>query len=365
MLKLTKEEKKRYLRHILLNEIGESGQEKLKNASVLIIGVGGLGSPASLYLAAAGIGKIGLMDFDNVEESNLQRQIVFSVNDLGKCKAESAKARLLSINPCISIEAHSVKADPISLEKIVPNYNLIIDGTDNFKTRYLVNDTCLALRKSNIHGSVSYFNGQLSVFNYENGPCYRCLFPKIPPLTAFKSCAEGGVIGALPGIIGTMQAIEAIKIIVGIGDILSKKVLIFDSLSMDFSKIEIKKNTECFCGKKITMKQIKSEFMYEDQHCDNLAHVKNITCEELNKKIKYFKIIDIRKTAGLKNNSIPGSINIPINKIKEETGALSRKEKIVIYCRTGVSSKRACEILKENDFKNVYNLIGGFDEWSK
>ena len=360
----------RYSRHLSLPEVGIEGQKKLKNAKVLVIGAGGLGCPVSLYLAAAGIGTIGMVDFDTVDESNLQRQILFGVDQQGKSKLASAKERLKKLNPYTSYILHEVAISSENALDIIKDYDLVVDGTDNFPTRYLVNDACVLLNKPNVYGSIYRFDGQISVFNYNNGPCYRCLYPAPPPPGLVPSCAEGGVLGVLPGIIGTLQANEAIKIILEIGDLMVGRFLLFDALSMDFNELKINKNSNCeicstnpnitklidykqFCG--LDLENEKNEYINID--------VKELELELQNELSP--TIIDIREDFELEISRLEGAIHIPMNDVPSRLNELNVEEKYVIMCRTGVRSAQICEFLANQNFKNVANLEGGINKWVK
>jgi adenylyltransferase/sulfurtransferase len=255
---LTEQEFNRYVRHLNLQEIGIKGQEKIKQGKVLIVGAGGLGSPAALYLAAAGVGTIGLVDFDNVEENNLQRQIIHSTKNLGTKKTESAKKAINDLNPNVKVKIYNKKLNSNNALEIIKKYDVVIDGSDNFPTKYLINDACVLLKKPNVYGSATGFDGHASVFNYKNGPCYRCLFPKLPKPSSVPSCAEAGVLGALLGVIGTIQATEALKIILGKGNILSGRFLVYNALNMQFKELKLSKNKKCaVCGENPTIKELK------------------------------------------------------------------------------------------------------------
>ncbi|MCC7430942.1 molybdopterin-synthase adenylyltransferase MoeB [bacterium] len=367
MQELTLNDFARYNRHLILPEIGTQGQKKIKNAKVLVVGTGGLGSPCSLYLAAAGIGTLGLVDFDVVDVSNLQRQILFGTAEIGKSKVESAKKRLLNLNPEIKITTYEAALTSENALKIIENYDLVVDGTDNFATRYLVNDACVFLGKPNVYGSIFKFEGQASVFNYQNGPCYRCLYPEPPPVGLVPSCAEGGVLGVLPGIIGSIQATETIKIITGAGEILSGKFLLYDALSMDFTKLKIHKNPDCVvCGKNRSV----TKLIDYKQFCGVGKEEKNfeeITVFELKKYFeenKKFTLLDVREPYELEISKLPQSLNIPAQSIPERTGELNSDVETVVFCRSGARSAKVCDFLLKQNFK-VKNLKGGILAWSK
>ncbi len=368
--KLSSEEFVRYSRHLSLPEVGIEGQKKIKGAKVLVVGAGGLGSPVSLYLAAAGVGTIGMVDFDVVDISNLQRQILFGVDQEGKSKLESAKERLKNLNPHTDYILHEVALSSENALDIVKDYDMVVDGTDNFPTRYLVNDACVLLDKPNVYGSIYRFDGQVSVFNYENGPCYRCLYPTPPPPGLVPSCAEGGVLGVLPGIIGTLQANEALKIILGIGDLMVNRFLLFDALTMEFNELKIKKNNDCVvCGNNPTI----TELIDYKQFCgiesvDIKVDYSEIDVAELEKILQNGSaptIIDVREDFELEISKMEGAVHIPMNELPKRLDELSADEDYVIMCRTGVRSAQICEFLANQNFKSIANLTGGINEWAK
>ena len=346
---MTNEEKKRYARHLILPEIGESGQEKLKQAKVLVVGAGGLGCPVLQYLVAAGVGKIGIIDFDKVEISNLQRQILFSTEDIGKYKAEVAREKLAKQNPHINLISHILYLTPQNAIEIISDYDIVVDGSDNFATRYLVNDVCVILNKPLVFGSVFKFEGQFSVFNYREGPTYRCLYPEPPNEGEVPNCAEIGVMGVLPGIIGLMQANEVIKIIVGIGEVLSGKLLSFDALTMQFNSFDFLLNPN--------NRNIKKLIDY-DLFCGTSNE---ITAEELKQKIKLkedFQLIDVREQNEYQVKNI-GGILIPLGQLTDNITKINSEQEIIVHCASGARSKKAVSLLKEKGFKRVYNLKNG------
>ena len=368
--KLSSQEKIRYSRHLSLPEVGIEGQKKLKSAKVLVVGAGGLGCPVSLYLAAAGVGTIGLVDYDIVDESNLQRQVLFGINQNGQSKLVSAKDRLSDLNPNSNYILHEVALSSDNALEIIADYDIVVDGTDNFPTRYLVNDSCVLLNKPNIYGSIYRFDGQVSVFNHSNGPCYRCLYPSPPPPGLVPSCAEGWVLGVLPGIIGTLQANETIKTILGIGDLMVGRFLLFDALSMEFTELKINKNNKCVvCGDQPTI----TEPIDYQQFCgidseSNKIDYKEISVDELSLNIKNDNapiIIDVREDFELEISKIEGAIHIPMNDLPDRLDELNLIENYVIMCRTGVRSAQVCEFLAKQNFKSIYNLVGGINEWVK
>ena len=368
---LSNEEIERYSRHIVIPEVGLEGQERLKNAGVLVIGAGGLGSPISIYLAAAGVGTIGLIDFDVVSNSNLQRQVLYGSNDIGLSKVERAKNRLLEINNNINVKTYNFKLTKDNAIEIINNYDIVADGSDNFATRYLVNDACVFQKKPVVYGSILRFDGQVSVFDSTKGPCYRCLYPEPPMPGEIPSCEEGGVLGVLPGIIGSIQANEVIKYIIGKGELLIGRLLMLDALKMEFRELKVYKNDECpICGDNPTIKEL---IDYED-FCNNPAsavsdHNKTeISVEELKAKIdngdKFF-LLDVREEFETKIASLGGKL-IPVNSLANRfEEIMSEKEnEVIVYCRTGNRSHYATEFLREQcGFKNAKNLIGGIHAW--
>jgi sulfur-carrier protein adenylyltransferase/sulfurtransferase len=368
---LTNSEYERYSRHIVIPEVGEEGQKKLKSASVLIIGAGGLGSPLALYLAAAGIGKIGIVDFDTVSLTNLQRQIIFDTDDLGKSKAEFAKKKILAINPEVKAEIYNTRLTSENALDILKDYDVIADGTDNFSTRYLVNDACLILGKPNAYASILRFNGQVSLFNYKNGPCYRCIYPEPPAPGEVPSCEEGGVLGVLPGIIGTLQANEVIKVILGIGETLSGRLLLFDGLKASFRELKLKKDKNCpSCSKQLTNLVDYGILCGSNKKQINKVSVnkKEITVEELKKKLdnnEKIVLVDVREPYETHISSI-GGILIPMKQLPYRLGELNKEDEIIIYCRSGHRSNDVTKYLTEKEgFKNVKNLIGGINDWAE
>lgn len=363
----------RYSRHLLIPEVGLQGQKKLKAASVLIIGTGGLGSPVALYLAAAGIGRIGLVDYDVVDFSNLQRQVIHGQSGLGHLKVESAKARMLDINPDIQIATYNEPLTSSNAFRIAETYDLIIDGTDNFPTRYLINDLAVLMGKPNVYGSIFRFDGQVSVFYAKEGPCYRCLFPEPPPPGLVPSCAEGGVLGILPGTIGTLQATEAIKVILGIGKPLIGKLLLYNALDLSFDFVKLRKNPRCkVCGENPEITEL---IDYEafcgmplHDHEEGSAGIDwDITARELANRIKLgddLKIIDVREPHELEISRIEGATLIPLGQLAGRLSELNSAKEIVLMCKVGTRSTRALEILHSAGFRKVKNLKGGINAWA-
>ena len=365
-VRLSDEETTRYSRHLIMPEVTPSGQRRLKAARVLCIGAGGLGSPAALYLAAAGVGTIGVVDFDNVDLSNLQRQILHGTKDVGRDKLESARDRLRDINPKIDIELHKCRFSSENAPQLVGQYDVVVDGSDNFPTRYLSNDVCVFERKPNVYGSVFRFEGQTTVFApHLGGPCYRCLFPEPPPPDSVPNCAEAGVLGVLPGIIGMLQAIEAIKLIVGIGEPLVGRLLHFDALKI--RELNLRRDPECpVCGENPT---IFSPIDYE-QFCgarrDEEA-IPTMSAHELKRKMdarEPFELIDVREKFEYEIARIDGAKLIPLREIAERADDLKREGPIVIHCHSGQRSAQAVRLLQQRGFANVYNLEGGIDAWA-
>ena len=369
---LSNEEIKRYSRHLILPEVGLSGQRKLKDASVLCIGVGGLGSPLTMYLAAAGVGKLGLVDFDVVDYSNLQRQILHHTDDVGKPKLESAAAKLQAINPEVELELHKQAFTAANALKICEGYDIIADGTDNFPTRYLANDVSVLLGIPNVYTSIFRFEGQASVFHAEKGPCYRCLYPEPPPPGMVPSCAEGGVLGILPGIMGTIQATEVIKLILGKGEPLIGRLVLFNALNMTMREVRLSKDPECpICGENPSI----HELIDYDQFCgvthaaqaDELGDEWLITPDELASKMntkERFFLLDVRDPHEWDICHLPGAQLIPESQLQSRINELNPTDEIIVYCRTGIRSARALKLLRQAGFKNLKNLVGGIHGWS-
>ncbi|MFN2282300.1 MAG: molybdopterin-synthase adenylyltransferase MoeB [Anaerolineales bacterium] len=371
---LSHEEIHRYSRHLLIPDVGLDGQRKLKAASVLIVGTGGLGSPVSLYLAAAGVGRIGLVDYDVVDFSNLQRQIVHGESRLGDLKVESARDRLLDLNPEIQIDTYNTFLSSDNAFEIAEPYDIIVDGTDNFPTRYLVNDLCVLTGKANVYGSIFRFDGQASVFDARVGPCYRCLFPEPPPPGLVPSCAEGGVLGVLPGTIGSIQATEALKLILGIGEPLIGRLLLYDALDLSFQTVKLHKNPDCkVCGKNPEVTEL---IDYEDfcgipahDHDEGSAGAEwDITAPELAEKLKNgedLRLIDVREPHELEISHLDGAELIPLGEFASHLSDLDSSQEIVLFCKSGTRSTRALEILASAGFKKVKNLKGGINAWAE
>jgi len=366
-MQLSPAELQRYSRHLMMPEVTPDGQRRLKAARVLCIGAGGLGSPAAVYLAAAGMGTIGIVDFDDVDLSNLQRQILHGTKDIGRDKLESARDRLHDINPEIDVQLHKCRFSSENAPQLVSGYDVIVDGSDNFPTRYLSNDVCVLARKPNVYGSVFRFEGQTTVFApHLGGPCYRCLFPEPPPPDSVPNCAQAGVLGVLPGIIGMLQAIEAIKMIVGVGESLVGRLLHFDALKAKFRELNLRRDPECpVCGENPT---IFSPIDYE-QFCgarDEEA-IPKMSANELKQKMdarEPFELIDVRETFEYEIARIDGARLIPLGEIAERADELPRDRPIVVHCHSGRRSAEAVRLLQQRGFGNIYNLEGGIDAWS-
>jgi molybdopterin/thiamine biosynthesis adenylyltransferase/rhodanese-related sulfurtransferase/molybdopterin converting factor small subunit len=370
---LTNDEVKRYSRHLIMPEVGVDGQRKLKASKVLCIGAGGLGSPAAMYLAAAGVGTLGIVDFDTVDFSNLQRQILHGTPDVGRSKLASAKDRLNALNPNVQIETYETALSSENALTLFEPYDVILDGTDNFPTRYLVNDACVLLGKPNAYGSIFRFEGQASVFGVKDGPCYRCLYPEPPPPGLVPSCAEGGVLGVLPGIIGVIQATEAIKLIIGVGEPLIGRFLIFDALRMKFRELKLRKDPDCpVCGTHPTV----TKLIDYEQFCGvapaaapEAATVNNateITAVELKERLDRgdaLTIVDVREPNEYQINRIAGSVLIPLGDVPKRSTELNPDDEIVVHCKTGGRSAKAADFLRSVGFKKVLNLKGGILDW--
>lgn len=370
---LSTAEKQRYSRHLLLPEIGLQGQQKLKAARVLVVGAGGLGSPSLLYLAAAGIGTIGIVDFDKIDESNLQRQILYSTDQLGKSKAREAAARLASLNPHISINVHEERLSAENAAEVMEPYELILDGSDNFSTRYLVNDACILFGKTNVYASIYRFEGQVSVFAAKDmdGPCYRCLFPDPPEPDSVQNCAEAGVMGVIAGIVGCIQANECIKLICGIGSPLIGRLLIFDALQMSFDELKISRNKNCpLCGTNRTISKlidISIECQTENNNKDKAA-MKEITATELKQELQKGEesllVLDVRTPQEVALGRLETCVHIPLQELQERFEELDPKKDIVVYCKSGGRSRRAIDFLQAKGFEKLRNLTGGITAWS-
>jgi sulfur-carrier protein adenylyltransferase/sulfurtransferase len=364
----------RYSRHLIMPEVTLDGQKRIKAASVLCIGTGGLGSPIALYLAAAGIGRLGLVDYDIVDFSNLQRQILHGTEDVGRKKLNSARDRIKAINPNVRVDLHDMMFRSENAMQVVQDYDIVIDGTDNFPTRYLSNDVCVLTKKPNIYGSIFRFDGQCTVFApHLGGPCYRCMFPEPPPPGMVPSCAEGGVLGVLPGIIGVMQAIEAIKMIIGIGDSLIGRLVSFDALKLRFKEFKIRKDPSCpICGDHPTIHQLIDYDQFcgipqADAEAAKELEVPTISATELKTKIDRkdkFVLVDVREPFEYDISRIPGSKLIPLGELPARLSELDSADEIVLHCKVGGRSAKALRILQEAGFRKLNNLQGGITAWS-
>ena len=370
---LTADELSRYSRHLILPEVGVEGQRKLKAARVLCVGTGGLGSPLALYLAAAGVGTLGLVDFDVVDASNLQRQIIHSTADIGRKKLDSAEEKLKALNPALNVVKHDTLLSSANALDILKDYDVVADGTDNFPTRYLVNDACVLLGKPNAYGSIFRFEGQASVFGAKDGPCYRCLYPEPPPPGLVPSCAEGGVLGILPGLVGVIQATETIKLILGIGEPLIGRLLLVDALNMRFRQLKLRKNPECpVCGDHPTVTKLidYQQFCGIEPASERQSAVKNgipqVSPKDLKKRIDAGEdlfILDVREPFEYQIANI-GGVLIPQNDVPKRIGEIDRNREIVVQCKSGGRSQRIAEYLKQSGFPTVSNLAGGILAWS-
>jgi molybdopterin/thiamine biosynthesis adenylyltransferase/rhodanese-related sulfurtransferase len=377
-VELSNDEIRRYSRHLIMPEVGMEGQRRLKAGKVLLVGTGGLGSPLGMYLAAAGVGRIGLVDYDTVSESNLQRQIIHGTKDIGRPKLESARERMLDINPYIQIDTYEVALTSDNALDILEPYDVIVDGTDNFPTRYLVNDACVLLGKPNVYGSIFRFEGQATIFAATEGPCYRCLFPEPPPPGLVPSCAEGGVLGVLPGTIGAIQATETVKLLLGIGEPLVGRLLLYDALSMSFDFVKLRKNPACpVCGEHPTV----TELIDYEQFCGVPAHdnseyaretagtVPLIGVQEVKARIDRgdeFILLDVREPHEWEIVDIADATHhIPKGQILEHLGELDTARDIVVYCKSGGRSADVVHTLLEHGYTRVKNMVGGINAWAK
>ncbi|MGD0437017.1 MAG: molybdopterin-synthase adenylyltransferase MoeB [Bryobacteraceae bacterium] len=370
-MSLSKDEILRYSRHLIMPEVGMEGQLKLKNAKVALIGTGGLGAPLGMYLAAAGVGRIGLVDFDVVDFTNLQRQVIHGTKDVGRKKLDSAAETMLDINPFVEIDRYEVALTSENALDILKGYDLVVDGTDNFPTRYLVNDACVLLGKPNVYGSIFRFEGQATVFAYPGGPCYRCLYPEPPPPGLVPSCAEGGVLGILPGVIGLIQATETVKLILGAGEPLVGRLLLYDALAMRFRELKLRRNPECpVCGDHPTIKKLidYQEFCgIPNQTHDPAPVAGDIDPVEVKAKIDRgdkFVLIDVREPHEYQICKIPYAKLIPLGDLPKRVNELDSADEIVAHCKSGMRSAKAVDFLKQAGFRKVRNMKGGILAWS-
>jgi adenylyltransferase/sulfurtransferase len=368
---LTPDEIRRYSRHLIIPDVAMDGQKRLKNAKVLCVGAGGLGSPALMYLAAAGVGTLGIIDFDVVDESNLQRQVIHGQSDVGRSKAESARDSVREINPLVQVNLHQERLDSSNAMRIFADYDLIVDGTDNFATRYLVNDACVLLGKPYVWGSIYRFDGQASVFWSEHGPCYRCLYPEPPPPGMVPSCAEGGVLGVLCASVGSIQVTEAIKVLTGVGDPLVGRLMIYDALEMTYRSVKVRKDPECpLCGKNPTITEL---IDYEafcgtvSDEAQQAAAGATITASELKQLMdsgEDFMLVDVREPAEWEIVRIPGAVLIPKGDLPGKLAELPQNKPVIAYCKTGVRSAEALALLKNAGFADAKHVQGGVTAWA-
>jgi len=368
---LSPAEIRRYSRRLILPEVGMAGQLKLKQSSAIVIGAGGLGVPLLQYLSAAGVGRIGVVDFDVIDPTNLQRQVLYGTKDVGRRKIEVAKERVQQINPNIDVQTYETRLTSENALEILKDYDVIIDGTDNFPTRYLVNDASVLLKKPNVYGSIFRFEGQASVFWAEKGPCYRCLYAEPPPPGLVPSCAEGGVLGVLPGIVGSIQAIETIKVLLGKGDTLVGRLLVFDALRMKFRELRLRKNPECpVCGEHPTVNELidYEEFCGLRGPSEQVSEEFQITVDELKDKIdkdQEVVLLDVRERMEWEIARLQKAVLMPVAQVPGRVNELSTADEIVVYCKTGIRSARITNFLRELGFRKVKNLVGGIDEWAE
>jgi len=367
-MELSAEQLRRYARHVILPEIGVAGQKKICAASVLCVGAGGLGSPIASYLAAAGVGRIGIVDFDLVDESNLQRQILHGTESIGRPKTESARERINSLNPGVTVELHPVKLTSQNALELISSYDIVVDGTDNFSTRYLVNDACVLTGKPNVYGSIFRFEGQASLFAPRlGGPCYRCLFPEPPPPGSVPSCAEGGVLGVLPGVIGTLQATEILKLILGIGTSLLNRLLLFDALEMKFRELKLRRDPHCpVCGEKPTITTLTD--MAPVCEITTSMHPDEVTVQEMKQALDNpalgIQVIDVREPDEQQIAAVKGVSLLPLSQLAARFGELDPNQAYYLHCKAGGRSMKALQFLREQGFKNLKSVKGGILAWS-
>ena len=378
-ISLNKDEILRYSRHLILPEVGMEGQLKLKNAKVLMVGAGGLGAPLGLYLAASGVGRVGIVDFDVVDFSNLQRQVIHGTKDVGRKKLDSAADSMLDINPYMTVDKFDTAITSENALDIIKDYDMVVDGTDNFPTRYLINDACVLLKKPNVYGSIFRFEGQATIFAYPGGPCYRCLYPEPPPPGLVPSCAEGGVLGILPGTIGLIQATEAVKLILGVGESLVGRLLLYDALAMRFRELKLRRNTECpVCGDHPSIHELIDYHEFcgvpnpsevapvADQQAGFMSDTE-IDAVALKARLDRgdkFQFIDVREPNEYQIASIPGAKLIPLGDLPKRVNELDPNVEVIAHCKMGGRSAKACDFLRQSGFKNVKNMLGGITAWS-
>lgn len=365
---LGSDELQRYGRHLVLPNVGVEGQRRLKAGRVLLVGAGGLGSPVALYLAAAGVGTLGLVDFDVVDLSNLQRQVLHGTSDVGRSKLDSARDRIHDVNPHVAVDTHEMRLTSANALDILGEYDVVVDGTDNFATRYLTNDACVLLGKPNVYGSIFRFEGQASVFATETGPCYRCLYPDPPPPGLVPSCAEGGVLGVLPGIVGTIQATEALKLLLGIGDPLAGRLLLIEALGSRFRTVQLPRDPACpACGTREIRELIDYDAFCGGARPTGTEDLSEVTPSELAQRVARgdaLDIIDVREHYEWQIARIPGARLIPLGTLHQALSSLDPRREIVVYCHHGIRSAHAAEQLRAAGFMRVWNLAGGIDRWA-
>lgn len=372
-MQLNNDEIRRYSRHLILPEVGMAGQKKICSTSVLCIGAGGLGSPIGMYLAAAGIGKIGLLDFDTVDFSNLQRQIMHGTEDVGRPKAESGKETINSINPNVEVVMHNTRISAENAMDIISQYDIVVDGTDNFPTRYLTNDACVLLKKPNVYGSIFRFEGQASVFApHLGGPCYRCLYPEPPPPGMVPSCAEGGVLGVLPGIVGCIQATEILKLALGKGSSLINRLLLFNALDMKFRELKLRRDPKCpLCGEKPTIKKLIDYEVFcgiQPEPTQSSANPDEVTVQDMKKALDTaslnIKVVDVRDQDEYQIAHVKGTTLIPLGSLPQRFTELDPNQQIYLHCKSGKRSMKALDFLRQQGFKYVKSVKGGIDAWA-
>ena len=379
-IQLNKDEILRYSRHLILPEVGMEGQKKLKSAKVLMVGAGGLGAPLGLYLAASGIGRIGIVDFDVVDFSNLQRQVIHGTKDVGKKKLDSAAESMLDINPYLQVDKYDTAISSENALEIIKDYDMVVDGTDNFPTRYLINDACVLLKKPNVYGSIFRFEGQATIYAYPGGPCYRCSYPEPPPPGLVPSCAEGGVLGILPGMIGMIQATEAVKLILGVGEPLVGRLVLYDALAMRFREMKVRRDPECpVCGDHPTIHALIDYHQFcgvpkpqegqpmEGEPVSGFMSDSEIDAVALKARLdrgEKFQFIDVREPHEYEIAKIPGAKLIPLGDLPKRVSELDPNTEVIAHCKMGGRSAKACDFLRASGFKNVKNMIGGITAWS-
>ncbi len=364
---LRPEEIARYSRHLTLPEVGLEGQKRLRASSALLIGAGGLGAPLAMYLAAAGVGRLGLVDFDRVDVSNLQRQVLYAQDDIGELKIERARERIRGINPFVEVELYPVRLEAANAQEILAGYDVIVDGTDNFPTRYLVNDACVLIGKPNVYGSIFRFEGQVSLFGTKDGPCYRCLYPEPPEPGAVPNCAEGGVLGILPGVIGSLQATEVIKYLLGRGESLAGRLLLFDALETRFRELRLRKDPACpVCGDDPTIVELRDEsYACEVEPPPAFAEVTPQALRDRLQGDDAPRLLDVRGEVEWAISRIEGATLIPLPELPSRLAELDPEAEIVVYCKMGGRGGRAAALLAERGFRRVSNLVGGIDRWAE